>query len=994
MNCIARCFNRSTLACLWLALAACGGGGDSGGTPPPAGGAPPPASAVIGAAGGTVTAAHGASIVIPPGALATDTTIAIEQSSAGAPPLPGGFVAAGETFALTPHGTTFAVPVTITLPFDPAALQAGVAPALYKTNAQNQWELVAGASFGASLVTAQITSFSYARPAAATVERRDPIRQWTFTPSEQPIETGPLNARGELLDLGGEQHERRFHGLNNFLTFDGDITRTLETFSSADGVTFWVSAEDVGGAELRQSQKFVKRTANASLQFVITRGLLEAVDGNQVPTTTECPRGLGLSECSPLNAFIAFSAEARSMLGELVPDAQGQPALDAGGYISLHGRADLWDFFVGAHTGHSKTIWSLGHFETTKNLGGGFGERHSRALLRSPLVLNVDLSRVALNGEFRVITTLRSHALNTRGRESAIGAYLRDPSSVEGTQLSFDGLERVPDPESANPAPPVPLAPAPCNGGPDPSAGVLQFSAATYTFVEAPFAGLNARGVLVTRTGGSTGSVSVNVSSGGGTATPGVQYAPVNTTLHFGDGDADARLVDLGIVPIGTTGPDVTVNLVLASPGGCAALGPQAAAVVTILDAERSPPPPPPSGLDISFGTAGKASAPAFGGDRSAMALQADGKTVMVGGTFTDFVLARFNADGTLDASFGVDGKVTTDMGSGLRTEEALGVAIQADGKIVVVGYTAIPNTPPAPALPATFALARYNNNGSLDTTFGTGGRVSGNVNGNAHAVAIQADGKIVVVGEFASGATTDSSDFTVARFNPDGTLDMPFGTSGTGQFVTDFGQAPNGARNVVIEPDGAIVVSGSVTGSATQTDIARYLPNGTLDSRFGSGGKLTLAGTLVGEGLVRQPDGKFVLVGGETTASVPASARFVLMRLNPDGSPDASFGNAGRVDAALSEHATAKGVALQADGKIVAVGTRALSANTNFIVARYGTNGDLDTGFGLAGTLSVDFFGSTDIGENVLVQPDGKILVGGQARNNVDGYGIARINP
>ncbi len=114
------------------------------------------------------------------------------------------------------------------------------------------------------------------------------------------------------------------------------------------------------------------------------------------------------------------------------------------------------------------------------------------------------------------------------------------------------------------------------------------------------------------------------------------------------------------------------------------------------------------------------------------MALQADGKIVMVGGTFTDFILARFNADGSLDTQLRRrDGKVTTDMGSGLRPEEALAVAIQTDGKIVVAGYAAIARRPPAPNLPPTFALARYNSDGSLDTSFGTGGRVSGNVNGH-----------------------------------------------------------------------------------------------------------------------------------------------------------------------------------------------------------------------------------------------------------------------
>ncbi len=420
--------------------------------------------------------------------------------------------------------------------------------------------------------------------------------------------------------------------------------------------------------------------------------------------------------------------------------------------------------------------------------------------------------------------------------------------------------------------------------------------------------------------------------------------------------------------------------------------------------APSAPAPPPPtstatSGLDPTFGSAGKATLQAFGGDRSGMALQADGKIVMVGGTFTDFILARFNADGSIDRSFGIDGKVTTDMGSGLRQEEALAVAIQSDGKIVVAGYTAIDATPPAQDPSETFALARYNSDGNLDTSFGVGGRVSNNVNGRAQALAIQPDGKIVAAGEFNFDSTngSDFADFTLARFNANGSLDLPFASSGTGQLALDIGSATNSVRNLVLQPDGAIVVSGKPIGTfagSDHTDIARFNANGRLDTSFGSGGTLTLVGAEVGEGLVRQPDGKLVLVGSVVQPIAPATSRFVLMRRNADGSADSGFGSAGTVDVALAENATAEGVALQADGKLVVVGTRAFASNPNFVVARYDGKGALDTGFGAGGMLSIDFFGFSDAGENVLVQPDGKIVVGGLARNNVDGYGVARINP
>ena len=120
----------------------------------------------------------------------------------------------------------------------------------------------------------------------------------------------------------------------------------------------------------------------------------------------------------------------------------------------------------------------------------------------------------------------------------------------------------------------------------------------------------------------------------------------------------------------------------------------------------------------------------------------------------------------------------------------------------------------------------------------------------------------------------------------------------------------------------------------------------------------------------------------------------FAVARFNANSSPDASFGTAGTASAALSENATASGKTLQADGKLVVVGTRASSANADFFVARFDTNGRLNTGFGNPDTLSIDFFRFDEIGENVLVQPPGKVVVSGQAKNSVNGYVLARINP
>ena len=181
---------------LALALGACGGGGDD--DPSGSAGSQPTQSG-IGAAGGTVTGPNGSKVEIPSGALAAVTQIAVDQTSANAPPLPAGLTPIGQMFAFTPHGTTFAVPVTITMPFDPGAVPAGRTQALFKTNAQNQWVQVAGASFGGSAVTAEITSFSFAQVLVLPEQLQGAVgREWSFSEIKSgTMETFKLDGRTE-----------------------------------------------------------------------------------------------------------------------------------------------------------------------------------------------------------------------------------------------------------------------------------------------------------------------------------------------------------------------------------------------------------------------------------------------------------------------------------------------------------------------------------------------------------------------------------------------------------------------------------------------------------------------------------------------------------------------------------------------------------------------------------------------------------------------------
>ena len=786
-----------------LALGACGGGGDDGG-----GGAAPPGM-VVGAAGGTVVGPNGAKVVIPPGALATDTPIAITLTPSGAPALPTGFTAHGQMFAFTPHGTTFAVPVTMTLPFDPASLPAGTTPQFYKTNAQNQWEQVANATFGASTATAQVNAFSDAAVVIPALSRNEPTREWEFlllpgngqhgtifpSPDGSGTQVGGLLEK-LITDMGNAHFDHAIQTSGATQQVDGRAAGLIT--STADGVTYGVFVEapfaPKGGpnaigsvARLVQTQSFKRNAAIASLQFTVSTILIDATDFNpNIPDPA---------------TRATFQITAEVSLAVRAYKTAGIDFYDAAGVASVSGNGTSWKPRAFTDAFARSSLWSIGNFDfsTTPlfdSVGGGVtGCPGTGAVLKLkvPLTFNVDISSIGIGEEFTLEAVARAEASNRRGggsrddcQASSASAFLRDPLEIGGATLTFSGLEPTNRPLAA-PRVPVLVAPASCVPGPGPSAaaGVLQFDAASYTAEE--FAGATPT-ITVTRTGGSTGAVTATFTTSDGTAIGGTDYTPVHATVFFGDGDAVPRVVSVPIVPDLIDEIDKTVMLRLSQPGGCAALGAQTAAVLTIRDDDARP--AVPSGLDTSFGVGGKADTTerggpgtAFGGDRSSMALQADGKIVMVGGTFTDFILARFNADGSLDTGFGVGGKVTTDMGSGFRSEEAQAVAIQPDGRIVVVGYAAIDTAPPAPRPPATFALARYNTDGSLDTSFGSGGKVSGNVNGLAYAVRVQADGKIVVAGDvpFPSTNGIDFSDFTVARFNANGSLDLAFGTSGTG---------------------------------------------------------------------------------------------------------------------------------------------------------------------------------------------------------------------
>ncbi len=388
-----------------------------------------------------------------------------------------------------------------------------------------------------------------------------------------------------------------------------------------------------------------------------------------------------------------------------------------------------------------------------------------------------------------------------------------------------------------------------------------------------------------------------------------------------------------------------------------------------------------PGDLDPTFGTGGiaRASYPSMEPPYS-MPIQADGKIILAGYTYVsgggnDFSVVRYNVDGTLDTSFSGDGWVTTRLST--SEDKAHSAAIQSDGKIVVAGVSG-----------NHFALVRYNVDGSLDTSFSTDGMVTtpvGSVD-DAWAVAIQFDDKIVVAGSaWVSGG---SNDIALVRYNADGSLDTSFGVGG--KVTTDMGVLSSDVGySMVLQPDGKIVVAG-VSGS--DFALVRYNPDGSLDTSFDGDGKVTTDfGAANGESarsVALQPDGKIVVAGFLSTGS---QADFAVARYNTDGSLDTSFSGDGKVTTGLlgSSVDYAYGVAVQSDGKIVVAGSssRSIGELNDLVLVRYNADGSLDGSFSGGGKLIADL-GSNDAGYGVALQSDGRIVVAGLIRS---GFGAAR---
>ena len=369
-----------------------------------------------------------------------------------------------------------------------------------------------------------------------------------------------------------------------------------------------------------------------------------------------------------------------------------------------------------------------------------------------------------------------------------------------------------------------------------------------------------------------------------------------------------------------------------------------------------------PGDLDPTFGNGGKRTD--WTGFASGVAIQPDGKIVVVGGCCSpgnDFRVARYNPDGSPDTTFGGGtGRVTTDFNGNQDSSDS--VVLQPDGKIIVAGWAALQSSG------FSLAVARYNPDGSLDTTFGGGsGKVLAPLPDyfgfGQTDVAIQPDGRILVV--LAQYDLNDNDYGLLVRYNADGSPDTSFGMGGS--VLSQFPMF-----SVTVQPaDGKVVVKEGYGDHR----IARFNTNGSLDTGFGSGGRVTLPVGFWCFSLAVDSAGKIVTAGRSASGS---TFEFALLRFNVDGSPDSSFDGDGIVTTPGLEMANS--IVVQSNGKIVVAGYGPGPGNYDLALARYNSNGSLDNTFGGGdGITTVDFNNSSDFGIAVALDNQGRgVVVGG----------------
>ena len=418
--------------------------------------------------------------------------------------------------------------------------------------------------------------------------------------------------------------------------------------------------------------------------------------------------------------------------------------------------------------------------------------------------------------------------------------------------------------------------------------------------------------------------------------------------------------------------------------------------------------------LDPHFGTGGivisNGAAGGVGHDYGYSVIKdGNGKYVVTGAStpangYLDASIWRFNVDGTPDTSFDGDGYVSKDnpgLAPSAQYDQAVVTKIESDGRLVVAGYGRTPTDVD------DIIVWRFNNNGSLDTTFGSGNGFvmhgnAGGINSSERAsdLEIQSDGKYVVAGY---GYSTVGVDMIVWRFNNNGSLDTSFG-GGSGFVKFNNSAGGNGsdvATDMVILNDGKLFLVGYSSGPTATLDLTFWKLNadGSPDTSYDSDGIFSIDGACGVSGsdlateVIADSSGGMIVAGG--CLNINTYSDLAIWKLDSSGNFDQSFNNntgfaAFNGPAGLGD--SAQSVVEDSNGKYLVTGTTYLSGTDgNLVVVRFNSDGTLDTT--LNGTGYVTYAdiaglpGGTDIGYSLITDSNGKFIVAGYSRNLSNNY-------
>ncbi len=367
--------------------------------------------------------------------------------------------------------------------------------------------------------------------------------------------------------------------------------------------------------------------------------------------------------------------------------------------------------------------------------------------------------------------------------------------------------------------------------------------------------------------------------------------------------------------------------------------------------------------------------------EANAVSIQPDGKIMIAGYSINGcggnaLTLCRLNSDSTFDPSFGSGGKLVTGMGQ--QSSMATPMVIQPDGNIVVAGVT-------YDGANDSVTVLRFLTNGVPDGSFGIGGSVTSIVGTNGSSpgsIALQGDGKIVV----AASASVSGNDIAILRYNTNGSPDATW--NGTGKMLTAIGSSGDAMTTLSIQPDGKIINAGaSAFTTVEKFSMLRCASNGALDNSFGSFGKVATSlpneTQSAGYAMALQPDHKIIMAG--TAVIAPANQlQLALARFNTNGTLDTTFGTSGAAIASIGlANSLVQSVALQSDGKIVAACRAQNGPFFKFAVARFLPNGVLDSTYGFGGVNYFDYGTGADENVNAMaLDPLGRMVMAGHAGN------------